>query len=62
MSKAMNVKETAAYLEISVDTIYRMARSGELPHFKIRSMYRFEKWAIEEWKRQQQMQSLEQAN
>lgn len=59
---AMTVKETAEYLGISVDTIYRMARAGELPHFKIRSLYRFEKEFLDEWKRRQQMNILENVN
>lgn len=55
----MTVKETAKYLDVSVDTVYRMARAGELPHFKIRSLYRFEKVFLEEWKRRQQEKYLE---
>ncbi|MCM3651290.1 helix-turn-helix domain-containing protein [Metabacillus litoralis] len=58
----MTVKETADYLGISVDTIYRMARAGELPHFKIRSLYRFEREFLDEWKRRQQMSILENVN
>lgn len=58
----MTVKETADYLGISVDTIYRMARAGELPHFKIRSLYRFEVEFLDEWKRRQQMSILENVN
>ncbi|WP_269145498.1 helix-turn-helix domain-containing protein, partial [Bacillus licheniformis] len=46
----MTVKETAAYLGISTDTIYEMARAKELPHFKVRNRYRFEQWALDEWK------------
>lgn len=55
----MNVKETAEYLGVSVDTIYRMARAGELPHYKIRSLYRFEKEFLDEWKNRQQMKYLD---
>jgi excisionase family DNA binding protein len=56
---AMNVKAAAEYLGVSVETIYRMARAGELPCFKIRSLYRFEKEFLDQWKKQQQMQCLE---
>jgi excisionase family DNA binding protein len=56
---AMTVKEAAKYLDVSIDTVYRMARAGELPHFKIRSLYRFEKAYLDEWKRRQQEQYLE---
>ncbi|MED2976630.1 helix-turn-helix domain-containing protein [Bacillus swezeyi] len=55
----MTVKETAAYLGISTDTIYEMARAKELPHFKVRNRYRFEQWALDEWKRLQQQSILE---
>ncbi|MCD2490937.1 helix-turn-helix domain-containing protein, partial [Bacillus licheniformis] len=27
-----------------------MARAKELPHFKVRNRYRFEQWALDEWK------------
>ena len=54
----MTTKEAAEYLGVSVDTIYRMARKGEIPHFKIRSLYRFQKEFLDEWKRQQQMKCL----
>lgn len=56
--KDMTTKEAAEYLGVSTDTIYRMARAGELPCYKIRSMYRFQKEFLDEWKRQQQMKSL----
>jgi excisionase family DNA binding protein len=55
---AMTVKEAAKYLDCSIETIYRMARAGELPCFKIRSLYRFEKEFLDKWKEQQQMQCL----
>lgn len=55
----MTVKEAAEYLGVSVDTIYRMARQGQIPHFRIRSLYRFEKEFLDEWMRRQQMQCLE---
>lgn len=55
----MTVKEAAEYLEVSTDTIYRMARAGELPHFKIRSLYRFKKEFLDEWMKRQLVKSLE---
>jgi excisionase family DNA binding protein len=56
---AMTVKEAAEYLGCSVETIYRMARVGDLPHFKIRSLYRFEHEYLDEWKKRQQLQCFE---
>lgn len=58
----MTVKQTAEYLDVSVDTVYRMARAGDLPHFKIRSLYRFEKEFLDEWKKRQQMQCFEKSD
>ncbi|MEC1714709.1 helix-turn-helix domain-containing protein [Schinkia azotoformans] len=58
----MTVKEAAEYLECSVDTVYRMARKGELPCFKIRSLYRFDKEFLDEWMKRQQMNCLENLN
>lgn len=66
MHKDMTVKEASEYLGVSTDTIYRMARAGELPHYKVRSLYRFQKEFLDEWKRQQQrlclMKCLEKIN
>lgn len=58
----MTVKQAAEYLEVSTDTIYRMARKGELPHYKLRSLYRFEKEFLDEWKSRQQMAGLKSLN
>jgi len=54
----LTVKQAAEYLGISEDTVYRMSRKKQLPHYKIRSMYRFERWALDEWKKRQSMDSL----
>lgn len=35
--KVMTVKQMANYLGVHVDTIYRMARANEIPHFRLRS-------------------------
>ncbi|MGG1595610.1 helix-turn-helix domain-containing protein [Terribacillus saccharophilus] len=55
----LNVKQAADYLGISEDTVYRMSRKKELPHYKIRSMYRYERWALDEWKKRQSLNVLQ---
>jgi excisionase family DNA binding protein len=41
--------ETCDYLRIHRTTIYRLIKSGKIPHFRIGSDYRFSREAIDEW-------------
>jgi excisionase family DNA binding protein len=50
----MNVNELAAYLKVHTATIYRLLKRGELPAFKIGYDWRFEKDAIDNWRRKQE--------
>jgi len=47
--KLMTVKEVAEYLRLDEHTIYRMARKGETPAFKIAGQWRFKRDLIEKW-------------
>jgi len=47
--KLMTVKEVAEYLRLDEHTIYRMARKGEIPAYKVAGQWRFKKKMIEEW-------------
>ena len=47
--KLMTVKEVAEYLQLDEHTIYRMARKGEIPAYKIAGQWRFKKELIEQW-------------
>jgi excisionase family DNA binding protein len=52
----MTVKEVADYLKMKPVTIYKLAKEGRIPAFKVASFWRFkkdliEKWAVEESKR-----------
>ena len=47
--KLMTVKEVAEYLQFDEHTIYRMARKGEIPAFKIARQWRFKRDLIEKW-------------
>lgn len=31
----LDVRETAAFLAVTVDTVYRLTRKGELPHVRV---------------------------
>lgn len=47
------VKEVADYLKMKPVTIYKLAKDGKIPAFKVASFWRFkpdliEKWAVDE--------------
>ena len=45
----MTVREVAKYLRMHEMTIYRMARQGEIPAYKVGNRWRFNRERIEEW-------------
>lgn len=45
----MTVREVAGYLRMHEMTIYRMARHGEIPAFKVGNRWRFNRRRIEQW-------------
>ncbi|HJX37331.1 MAG TPA: helix-turn-helix domain-containing protein [Anaerolineae bacterium] len=45
----MTVRELAVYLRMHEMTIYRMARHGEIPAYKVGNRWRFNKHRVEEW-------------
>ena len=47
--KLLTVKEIAEYLQLDEHTIYRMARKGKIPAFKVAGQWRFKKELIEKW-------------
>ena len=49
MTDIMSTKETATYLKVHVETIRRMARSSEIPAFKIGKDWRFDKKVLQRW-------------
>jgi len=46
---AMTVREVAGYLNVDEKTIYRLAKRGELPGFKVAGTWRFKKDDIDYW-------------
>ena len=43
----MTLREVARYLRINKSTVYRMARDGTLPAWKLGNVWRFKKESIE---------------
>ncbi|WP_060678693.1 helix-turn-helix domain-containing protein [Virgibacillus halodenitrificans] len=48
-NKPVCVKEMAAYLGIHKDTLYRMAKRKEIPHFKVGGKILFSPSTIQQW-------------
>ena len=49
MERWLTLEETAEYLQVSKDSIYRMAQKGEIPASKVGNLWRFKKEEIDEW-------------
>jgi excisionase family DNA binding protein len=45
----MTVKEIAEYLKLNPATIYKLARSGDIPAAKVASEWRFPKELVDDW-------------
>ena len=45
----MTVKQVAEYLQMDEHTIYKLARSGQIPSLKIAGQWRFKKKIIDKW-------------
>ena len=59
VSDIMTLQETAEYLKVNKQTIYRMLKAKQIPAFKMRSEWRFQKSAIDEWIKKGQTSSFE---
>jgi putative molybdopterin biosynthesis protein len=49
MSEIMTVPEVASYLKVKSVTIYKLAKQGKMPVFKVGRYLRFEKDLIDQW-------------
>ena len=47
--KLWTVKEVAEYLQLDEHTVYRMARKGEIPAYKVAGQWRFKKELLDKW-------------
>ncbi|MEO0295117.1 MAG: helix-turn-helix domain-containing protein, partial [candidate division WOR-3 bacterium] len=45
----MTVKQIAEYLQMDEHTVYKLARSGQIPSLKIAGQWRFKKEVIDKW-------------
>lgn len=54
------VKEAAEYLGVSVDSIYKMVRQKEIPHFRVRRTILLSKKSVDEWVAEQEANSINQ--
>jgi len=45
----LTCEETATYIGVSIDMIYKMVRESVLPHFRIGRRILFRRHAIDEW-------------
>lgn len=57
-SPAITVREVAAYLNVDEKTVYRLAKRGELPGFKVAGTWRFKKSDIDAWIERQKLASV----
>jgi excisionase family DNA binding protein len=46
---AMTVRDVAGYLKVDEKTVYRLAKRGRLPGFKVAGTWRFKKQDIDNW-------------
>jgi len=52
-NKWMTVKDVAEYLQVSEESIYKLAQRRKIPASKILSQWRFDVHEIDAWVRQQ---------
>jgi len=45
----MTVKQVSEYLQMDEHTVYKLARSGQIPSLKIAGQWRFKKEIIDQW-------------
>ncbi len=59
LSEVMTIGEAAAYLNCHATTLYRLAKSGEVPAFRLGGNWRFLRSAINKWIGQKHVQPPE---
>jgi excisionase family DNA binding protein len=56
----MTVKQMAEYLQMDEHTVYKLARSGQIPSIKIAGQWRFKKEVIDKWISQESLERVTQ--
>jgi excisionase family DNA binding protein len=54
----MTVKEVAVYLKMKPVTIYKLAKEGRIPAFRVASFWRFKKDLIDKWLNEESRKNL----
>lgn len=54
----LEAREAANYLGVCKDTLYTMARRGEIPHYRLRRRVMFTKESIDQWIKDQEAESV----
>ncbi len=58
MKEVMTVKQVAQYLQMDDHTVYKLARSSEIPSMKISGQWRFKKSVIDKWLEKNSIENL----
>ena len=54
----MTAEETANYLGVSIDTIYRMVRQKQIPHIRVRKRILFRADSLNAWMSNQEKEAM----
>ena len=57
----MTVHDVASYLRLSEAKVYRLAKEGSVPSFRLGKSWRFRKDLIDEWTKKKTQQMLQDA-
>lgn len=57
MERWMTLAEVATYLQVSKDSVYRMAQRGQIPASKVVGQWRFDQQEIDAWMRSERCRS-----
>ncbi len=49
LDQAMTVRDVADYLNVDEKTVYRLAKRGDLPGFKVAGAWRFKRSDLNNW-------------
>jgi excisionase family DNA binding protein len=58
-NEIMTVKQIANYLQMDEHTIYRLARKGKIPAFKLEGQWRFKKDLVDKWIERKSLEKTE---
>ena len=47
--EVMDIKQAAAYLQVSCDTLYKYAAKGTVPALRLGNRWRFKKSKLDQW-------------